>query len=36
LADLRDANLQGAILDYAILSNANLKCVNHQICLNDY
>ena len=31
-ANLSGANLQGAILDNTILTDANLKCVNHQIC----
>ena len=35
-ANLTGANLNGAVLDNVILSNANLKCINHQICLNDY
>ena len=34
-ANLSDANLDGAILDGAILDGANLKCINHQICLNE-
>ena len=38
--DLSSANLQGtnlefALLDNAILSGANLKCLNHPICKND-
>ena len=31
-ADLSSANLEGALLDNTILSNANLKCLNHPIC----
>ena len=34
-ANLEDANLEGAILDNTILTGANLKCINHPICLND-
>ena len=34
-ADLSNANLDGAILDGAILDGANLKCINHQICLDE-
>ena len=33
-AILEGANLQGALLDNVILSNANLKCLNHPICLD--
>ena len=33
-ANLEGANLQGAILDNVILANANLKCLNHPICLD--
>ena len=35
-ANLEGANLEGAILDNTIITGANLKCINHQICLNDY
>ena len=33
--NLDGANLQGTILENVILTNANLKCLNHEICLND-
>jgi len=34
-ANLEGANLEGVILDNVIFAGANLKCINHQICVND-
>ena len=34
-ANLEGANLEGAILDNVIITGANLKCINHQICESD-